>query len=297
LQNELIKQLLEAGVHFGHQTKRWNPKMKKFIFGQRSGIYIIDLEKTVDCLNAARDFLMDLASRGEGILFIGTKHQAQEIVRREAERCGAFFVTYRWLGGLLTNFGTIRKSIERLGEIENMKTDGTFEALSKKEVAQLTKELDKLKKNFCGIIKMERLPSAVFIIDTKKEETAVREANKLGIPIVALIDTNSDPQKIDYPIPGNDDAMKSIGLITTLIADSIAEGKKRFLSYLSQEGVRIEKEESSVEESGVQEEKEIPKEELENLVEEKETKIKESRKRGSSGEEEEIQQRKRGKRQ
>lgn len=241
MSDELLKKLLEAGVHFGHQKKRWNPKMKKFIFGQRSGIYIIDLEKTVDCLNAARDFLTDLAAKGEGLLFVGTKHQAQEIVRKEAERCGVFYVVNRWLGGLLTNFATVRRSIGRLNELEKMREDGTFDMLSKKEVSQLSKELEKLKKNFSGIIKMEKMPAAIFMIDTKKEETAVKEARKLGIPIVALIDTNSDPELVDYPIPGNDDAMKSISIITSLVADSVAEGRKKFLSYLSQEGVRMEK--------------------------------------------------------
>lgn len=238
--SELIKQLLEAGVHFGHQTKKWNPKMKKYIFTQRSGVYIIDLEKTVECLNAARDFLTDCASRGESVLFVATKKQAQEAVLKEAERCGAFSITHRWLGGLLTNFVTIRQRIARLNELERMKEKGTFDLLSKKEVSKLTKEMDKLKKNFSGIVKMDSLPKVIFIIDTKKEETAVREANRVGIPIVGLVDTNADPNEVRYPIPGNDDAMKSISLISGLIADSICEGRKKFLAYLSQEGVKIE---------------------------------------------------------
>ena len=238
--SELVKQLLEAGVHFGHQAKRWNPKMAKYIFGERSGIYIIDLEKTADCLNLARDFIVELTSKGNNVLFVGTKKQAKDHVQKEAARCGMYWVTERWPGGLLTNFSTIKKSIARLKEIETMKEDGTFAKLTKKEVAHLEKELFRLKKDFSGIVEMQQLPSALFIIDTKKEETAVLEANKLFLPIVALIDTNSNPDKINYPIPGNDDAVKSIQLITTLIADSVAEGRKRFLSYLSTEGVRLE---------------------------------------------------------
>ncbi|MGD0335521.1 MAG: 30S ribosomal protein S2 [Candidatus Omnitrophota bacterium] len=238
--SELIKQLLEAGVHFGHQKKRWNPKMKKFIFGERSGIYIIDLEKTEECINRARDFLLDISAKGEGVLFVGTKKQAQEVVFQEANRCGMFYVTERWPGGMLTNYTTIKKSINRLKEIETMREDGTFEKLTKKEVARLEKEMGKLRKNFSGIVKMERMPKAAFIVDTSKEETAVREANRLSIPIIALIDTNANPELVAYPIPGNDDAAKSIRLITSLMADAIIEGRKRFLSYLSQEGVKIE---------------------------------------------------------
>lgn len=238
--SELIKQLLEAGVHFGHQTKRWNPKMKKFIFGSRSGIYIIDLEKTEQCINAARDFLMDITSKGEFILFVGTKKQAQDVIKQEAIRSGMYYVTDRWPGGMLTNFATIKKSINRLKEIEKMRTDGTFEKLTKKEVARLEKEMAKLNKNFSGIVAMERMPKAAFVVDTKKEETAVLEARRLGIPIVGLIDTNSNPDLVDYPIPGNDDATKSIRTITTVIADTIIEGRKKFLSYLAQDGVKME---------------------------------------------------------
>ncbi len=238
--SELIKQLLEAGVHFGHQTKRWNPKMKKFIFGSRSGIYIIDLEKTEECINAARDFLMDITSKGEFVLFVGTKKQAQDVIKQEAIRSGMYYVTDRWPGGMLTNFATIKKSINRLKEIENMRVDGTFEKLTKKEVARLEKELAKLNKNFSGIVSMERMPKAAFVVDTKKEETAVREARRLGIPVIGLIDTNSNPSLVDYPIPGNDDATKSIRTVATIIADTIIEGRKKFLSYLSQEGVKVE---------------------------------------------------------
>jgi len=264
--SELIKQLLEAGVHFGHQKKRWNPKMKKFIFGERSGIYIIDLEKTEECINTARDFLLDLAAKGEFVLFVGTKKQAQEAVQQEAIRCGMYYVTERWPGGLLTNFSTIKKSINRLKDIEKMREDGTFAKFTKKEVAGLEKELAKLNKNFSGIVKMERPPRAIFIVDTKKEETAVKEANRLSIPIIGLIDTNSDPDLIAYPIPGNDDATKSIRAVTTLIADAVIEGRKRFLSYLSQEGVVV-KEEKKEEEAMVLPEEEIKIKEIEEIVE------------------------------
>lgn len=265
---ELIKQLLEAGVHFGHKTSRWNPKMKRFIFGQRSGIHIIDLEKTQDCINEARDFLMEITSKGEMVLFVGTKKQAQEIVQQEAVRCGMYYVTERWLGGLLTNFFTIKKRITRLKEIENMKQDGTFEKLTKKEVAGLERELSKLKKNFSGIIQMEKFPKAVFITDTKKEETAVMEARRLSIPIIAIVDTNSDPDQVTYPIPGNDDATKSIRVIASLLADTIIEGRKKFLSYLSEEGVSMEsKEEKEEEPAAVLPEEEIKIKEFEGIEE------------------------------
>ncbi len=227
---ELIKKLLEAGVHFGHQTKRWNPKMKKFIFGQRGGIYIIDLEKTVECLNRVRDFLFDVTAKGGHVLFVGTKKQAQEVIQEEAVRAGMPYVNHRWLGGLLTNFQTVRKSLERLKAIEKMKEDGIFENLIKKEVARLTKEKDKLLRNLKGIRDLGGLPQAVFIVDSKKEEIAVAEAKRLQIPIAGLIDTNCDPDFIDYPIAGNDDALKSIRLITAFIADSVIEGRKEFLA-------------------------------------------------------------------
>jgi small subunit ribosomal protein S2 len=240
--------------------------MEKFIFGQRSGIYIIDLEKTQECLDKARDFLLDIVSKGEVMLFAGTKKQAQEVIRQEAIRCGMYYVAERWLGGLLTNFATIKKSIHRLKDIEKMKEDGTFEKLTKKEVAGLEKELNKLKKNFSGIVQMERMPKAVFIVDTKKEETAVREANRLSIPIIGLIDTNSDPDLIAYPIPGNDDATKSIQVITRLIADTVIEGRKRFLSYLSESGVTV-KEEKAEEPPILLPEEEIKIKEIEEIVE------------------------------
>ena len=235
--SELIRQLLEAGVHFGHRTSRWNPKMEKYIFGQRCGIYIIDLEKTEQCLNKARDFLLDLASRGQGAIFVGTKKQTQDIIQQEAERCSMYYVNVRWLGGLLTNFSTIRKSIQRLKDIEKMREDGTFKMLVKKEVAYLEKEAGLLKKNLSGIVQMENLPGAVVIVDTNKELTAVREARRLNIPIIAIVDSNSNPDIIDYPIPGNDDAIKSIRLIISFLADAIIEGRKRFLKYLSSETV------------------------------------------------------------
>lgn len=238
---ELLRKLLEAGVHFGHQTKRWNPKMKKYVFGKKNAIYIIDLEKTQEALESAQDFLTDLAAQGSTVLFVGTKKQAQDIIKEEAKRCGMFFIKHRWLGGLLTNFATVRKSIKRCKDLEKMKTDGTFEKLAKKEVSRLTKEMDKLKRNFEGIMDMERLPQALFVIDSKSEEIAVNEASKLSIPICALIDTNCDPDKIDYPIPGNDDAIKAIRLVTALIADSIVEGRKRFLEYLGKELVKEDK--------------------------------------------------------
>jgi small subunit ribosomal protein S2 len=260
LPSELIKQFLEAGVHFGHKVSRWNPKMKKFIFGARSGIYIIDLEKTEENLNGARDFLQEITSKGEMVLFVGTKKQIQDIVQQEALRCGMYYVSDRWPGGLLTNFNTIKKRIARLKEIEKMKEDGTFEKFTKKEVAGLEKELSKLKKNFAGIVQMEKMPKAIYIVDTKKEETAVREAKRLSIPIIGLIDTNSDPDLVAFPIPGNDDASKSVRLITSLIADTVIEGRKRFLSYLSESGVA----------SKPEEEKELPV-----LLPEEEIKIKE----------------------
>jgi len=264
--SDLIKQLLEAGVHFGHQTKRWNPKMKKFIFGSRSGIYIIDLEKTEECINAAQDFLMEITSKGEFVLFVGTKKQAQDVIKQEAIRSGMYYVTDRWPGGMLTNFATIKKSINRLKDIEKMRTDGTFEKLTKKEIALLEKELAKLNKNFSGIVPMERMPKAVFVVDTKKEETAVCEARRLGISVIGLIDTNSNPSLVDYPIPGNDDATKSIRTIATLMADTIIEGRKKFLSYLAQEGVKVEeaKEDIPVE---VLPEEEIKIKEIEEIVE------------------------------
>ncbi|MCU0665599.1 MAG: 30S ribosomal protein S2 [Candidatus Omnitrophica bacterium] len=264
---ELIKQLLEAGVHFGHKTSRWNPKMKKFIFGSRSGVYIIDLEKTEECLNKARDFVVDLTSKGDYVLFVGTKKQAQAVVHEEALRSGMFYVTQRWPGGLLTNFSTVKSSINRLREIEKMKEDGTYEKFTKKEVAGLEKELEKLRKNFSGITQMEKMPKAIFIVDTKKEETAVREALKLGIPIIGLLDTNCNPDPVAFPVPGNDDAAKSIKLITNLIAESAVEGRKRFLSYLSETGVNKIKDEPVQEAQVISAEEETTIKVIEEVVE------------------------------
>lgn len=228
MDTELIKQLLEAGTHFGHNRSRWNPKMNKFIFGERSKIYIIDLEKTVEFLGKAREFMKGVASKGDAILFVGTKKQAQDIIFESAERSDMYFVNNRWLGGTLTNFKTIRNSIKKLKEIENMQQDGTFEAITKNEKAILTKDMEKLKKNLQGLVNMKKMPGALFVVDSKKEEIAIKEARKLGIPIVAILDTNADPDFIDYPIPANDDAMRSIKLITGLITDSIIEGKRQF---------------------------------------------------------------------
>jgi len=220
-----IKELLEAGVHFGHQTKRWNPKMKPYIFGQRNGIYIIDLGKTAQLFGDAEAFVSRLASEGGTVLFVGTKRQAQDAVAEEAQRCGMHFVNQRWLGGLLTNFTTIQRSLTRLRELEAMQTDGRYETLSKKEVAAVEKEKKKIQKNLDGIRQMAKLPDAVFVIDTKKEQIAVDEARKLKIPVIGIVDTNSDPEQVDYVIPGNDDALRSIRLFTSRIADAIVAGR------------------------------------------------------------------------
>ena len=218
-----MKELLEAGVHFGHQTKRWNPKMKKYIFGKRNGIYIIDLQKTLKLFKEASAFIADLSSAGKRILFVGTKRQAQDAILEEANRCGMFYVNNRWLGGTLTNFTTVRKSIERLKEIETLLGDAEKE-MSKKERAALDREREKLQKNLIGIREMDGLPDAIFVIDPKKEYIAVKEAKKLGIPVVAIVDTNCDPEDIDYVIPGNDDAIRAIRLFTQKIADAVLEG-------------------------------------------------------------------------
>jgi len=220
-----IKQLLESGVHFGHQTKRWNPKMEKFIYGKRNGIYIIDLQKTVKKLKEACDFVRSVSEAGGAVLFVGTKSQAQEIITEEAKRAGMYYISFRWLGGMLTNFKTIKKSIKRLEEIEKMKAE-VFDKLPRHEVMQLEKEMGKLNKVLGGIRHMDKLPAALFVIDTKKEHTAILEATKLEIPVVGVADTNADPDEVEYVIPGNDDAIRSIKLITNLIAESIIEGKK-----------------------------------------------------------------------
>lgn len=225
--NITMKQLLEAGVHFGHQTKRWNPKMKEYIFGARNGIYIINLQKTVQLFREAYDLVVETVAKGETVLFVGTKKQAQDAVEEEAKRCNMFYVTNRWLGGTLTNFQTIKQSIDRLKKIEAMKTDGTIESLPKKEVLRIEKEREKLEKNLGGIKDMGKLPGAILIIDPKKERISVAEAKKLSIPSVALVDTNCDPDDITYVVPGNDDAIRAIRLFTSKIADACLEGRKK----------------------------------------------------------------------
>lgn len=219
-----MKQLLEAGVHFGHQTRRWNPKMAKYIFTERNGIYIIDLQKTVRKVDEAYEFVRSVAEEGKTVLFVGTKKQAQEAVKEEAIRSGQFFVNERWLGGMLTNFQTIQKRIHRLKELEAMETDGTFDVLTKKEVMQLRHEMSRLEKYLGGIKEMRKLPGVVFIVDPRKERIAVAEARKLNIPIVAVVDTNCDPDEIDYVIPGNDDAIRAVKLLTEKIADAVIDG-------------------------------------------------------------------------
>jgi small subunit ribosomal protein S2 len=220
-----MKDLLEAGVHFGHQTKRWNPKMKEFIFGERNGIYIIDLGKTVKLFRAAEDFVANLAAEGRTVLFVGTKRQAKDVIAEEAQRCAMFYVNERWLGGLLTNFATIQRSLGRLRDLEAMTTDGRYDTLSKKEIARNEKERKKLLKNLEGIRGMARLPDAVFIVDTKKEQIAVDEARKLKIPVIGVVDTNCDPDEVDFVIPGNDDALRSIRLFASRIADAVMSGR------------------------------------------------------------------------
>jgi small subunit ribosomal protein S2 len=230
-----MKELLEAGAHFGHQVKRWNPKMKKYIFAERNGIHIIDLQKTVKGIEEAYEFIKSVASQGNGILFVGTKKQAQEAIAEEAKRAGVYYINNRWLGGMLTNFSTVRKSVEKWQRIEQMKEDGTLYLHTKKEIAKLEKERQKLEVNLIGIKDMMELPKAIFIVDIKKERIAVAEAIKLGIPIVAIVDTNCDPDLVDYVIPGNDDAIRAIKLITSKIADAVLEGKEIFIKKLEEE--------------------------------------------------------------
>jgi len=219
-----MKELLEAGVHFGHQTKRWNPKMKEYIFGERNGIYIIDLQKTLKMFKEASKFISELAAEGKIVLFVGTKRQAQDAIAEEATRCNGYYVNQRWLGGLLTNWVTVQKSVKRLKELDEMATDGRYELLPKKEVIKLERERKHLQANLAGIKNMTRLPDAIFVIDSNKEQIAVREARKLGIPVVAVVDTNCDPSEVDYVIPGNDDALRAIRLFASKVADSVVEG-------------------------------------------------------------------------
>ena len=251
-----MKQLLESGVHFGHQTRRWNPKMKKYIFTERNGIYIIDLQKTVRMVDEAYKFIKEVAENGGSVLFVGTKKQAQESIKEEAIRSGQYYINQRWLGGTLTNFGTIRKSINRLKSIERMEEDGTFDVLPKKETVDLLKEKDRLVKFLGGIKDMKSLPDAVFIVDPRKERIAVAEANKLNIPIVGIVDTNCDPDEIDYVIPANDDAIRAVKLLTSTMADAILEVKQA--------------EEAEI--AAAAEEEQVDDEQLEEeVVEEKET--------------------------
>jgi small subunit ribosomal protein S2 len=236
-----MKQLLEAGVHFGHQTSRWNPKMKPYIFGARNGIYIIDLQQTVKMFRDAYAFVRELAAQGGAVLFVGTKKQAQDAIREEAERCGGFYVTNRWLGGMLTNFQTIKQSIDRLRKLdETLESETMLEALTKKEMITVRRERDKLMASLGGIRNMKKLPDALFVVDPKKEEIAVREANKLGIPVVAAVDTNCDPDVIDYKIPGNDDAIRAIRLFCTAIADAVIEGRELYEERQRGQGVEEE---------------------------------------------------------
>ena len=230
-----MKQLLEAGVHFGHQTRRWNPKMARYIFTERNGIYIIDLQKTVKKLEEAYSFIRDISVEGKPVLFVGTKKQAQDSVKEEAERAGAYYVNARWLGGMMTNFSTIRRRVSRLQQLTAMEEDGTFDLLPKKEVIKLRLEIEKLEKFLGGIKEMKQLPGALFIVDPRKERIAVAEAKKLGIPIVAIVDTNCDPDEIDYVIPGNDDAIRAVKLISATMANAIIEGREGQMGAAAQE--------------------------------------------------------------
>lgn len=223
-----MKQLLEAGVHFGHQTRRWNPKMSKFIFTERNGIYIIDLQKTVKKVDEAYRIIKEIAEENGNILFVGTKKQAQESIEEEAKRCGMYYVNQRWLGGMLTNYQTIKKRIHRLRELEKMEEDGTFDLLPKKEVIQLKHEMDRLEKFLGGIKDMKEMPKAVFVVDPRKERIAILEAKKLGIPVIAIVDTNCDPDEVDYVIPGNDDAIRAVKLLASTMADAVLEGRQGF---------------------------------------------------------------------
>ena len=249
-----MKQLLEAGVHFGHQTRRWNPKMAPYIFQDRNGIHIIDLQKTVTKLEEAYAFVRDLSSEGKNVLFVGTKKQASESVKEEAERSGAYYVNARWLGGMMTNFTTIRRRVQRLKQLRTMRDDGTFDLLPKKEVIKLNLEIEKLEKFLGGIEKMDELPGALFVVDPKKERIAVLEAKKLGVPVVAIVDTNCDPDDIDYVIPGNDDAIRAVKLISGIMANAIIEGKEGQMGAAAMEEETEEAAEAPVNEENIVEE-------------------------------------------
>ncbi|WP_028950787.1 30S ribosomal protein S2 [Sulfurihydrogenibium subterraneum] len=272
-----MRELLEAGVHFGHQVRRWNPKMKPYIYTKRNGIHIIDLSKSVPLFKQAIDFIINEVGNGAEVLFLGTKKQAQAIIEEQAQRCGAYYVNYRWLGGMFTNFQTVRKSIAKLRKLQKMEAEGAFEILPKKEVMKLKKQKEKLEKYLKGIVDMNRVPDIIFVVDTVREDLAVTEANKLGVTVVAIADTNCDPDKIDYPIPGNDDAIKAISLITSKIADAVIEGKKMRESLgTAVETKTIEEEllakESEVVESGYMGAKNHSKEERLSEIVEKEAK-------------------------
>ena len=230
MSNITMKEMLEAGLHFGHHTRRWNPKMKPYIFGARNNIYIINLDKTLPLFNKAFDFILSTTAKGGTVLFVGTKKQARDIIQEEAERSQMFFVNHRWLGGMLTNFQTIKKSVDRLKNIEAMKEDGSIHRYKKKEVLRMDKELEKLERNLGGIKNMRSLPSAIFVVDTKREKIAIDEANRLNIPVIAMADTNSDPEGLDFPIPGNDDAIRSIRLITSKMAEAVLKGKECYVA-------------------------------------------------------------------
>ncbi|MFC1713380.1 30S ribosomal protein S2 [Candidatus Poribacteria bacterium] len=249
-----MQQLLKAGVHFGHQKRKWNPKMARYIFAERNGTYIIDLHQTARLLTEAYNFVRDIVSRGEIVLFVGTKRQAIENISEQAERCGMFYVNERWLGGMLTNFDTIKKSINRLNELDKMEQDGTFELLPKKEVMDIKRQKDRLERNLSGIRKMEKLPSAVIVIDTIKENIAVAEAAKLSIPSIAIVDTKCDPDEIDYPIPGNDDAIRSIKLICEKMADAVLEGRAQLTGGDDREEKVKQPEQEEVDQEKVEEE-------------------------------------------
>lgn len=241
MSNVTMKELLEAGVHFGHETKRWDPKMKPYIFGARNGIYIIDLQKTVQLFKEACQFVREVASRGEYILFVGTKKQAQETIFEQANRCGMFYVNHRWLGGMMTNFQTIKRSIDRLNQLEAMKNEEIYSLLPKKEILEIEKERTRLERSLGGIKSMNRLPGAIFVVDPKKEKIAVQEARKIGIPSIGIVDTNCDPDDVDYIVPGNDDAIRAIQLFASKIADAVIEGKQLYEKQLQMEVAKEEK--------------------------------------------------------
>lgn len=242
-----MKQLLEAGVHFGHQTRRWNPKMAQYIYTERNGIYIIDLQKTVKKLEEAYNFVRDMAAAGDALLFVGTKKQAQDAIREEAERVGMYYVNARWLGGMLTNFKTMRRRVDRLNQLKKMSADGTFDLLPKKEVIKLNGEIEKLEKYLGGVVEMRRLPGALFVVDPRKEKNAIAEARKLGIPVVAIVDTNCDPDEVDYVIPGNDDAIRAIRLISQTMANAVIEGRQGEQIDAANEAAEAETEEQTEE--------------------------------------------------